>query len=220
MKPHILVIDDDDRIRLLLRKYLHEHDFIVSMAKNAKEAKEAIAVFHFDLLIVDVMMPGETGVELVEYLRNISDIPAIMLTAKDNSEDRILGLEKGADDYLGKPFEPKELLLRINKILHRHKNYHRNKFYIGEMEFDYNKSCLYKGKEVIPLTNNENNLLYLMSKELGKVFSREELAKNFALASDRSIDVMIIRLRSKIELDPKQPMYLKTVRGQGYGLFP
>lgn len=221
---HILVVDDDTRIRNLLGKFLIENGFVVTLAEDAASAREKMTQFSFDLLVLDVMMPGETGFEFLKNLRQASDVPVIMLTAMGDSEDRIHGLESGADDYLPKPFEPKELLLRIRNILQRAKKVGKEKIIFGEFVFNLNSGALEKNGASVVITENEAKLLTILCENLGKVVTREDIArifalKNFATINERSIDVQITRLRGKIESIPKNPKYLKSVRGKGYVLY-
>ena len=216
---HLLIIDDDTRIRKLLTKFLIDNGFIVSAAENAAKARECIKEFTFDLIIVDVMMPGESGIEFTAWLRNISNVPVIMLTAMGNAEDRISGLECGADDYLPKPFEPRELLLRIKNIISRTKPALKSKFIFGKFLFDTAKASLRKNGVDIPISSNEARLLQILCNEMGKVVPREDMAKLCDGVNERTIDVQITRLRSKIEDNQKSPIHLKTIRGKGYVLY-
>jgi two-component system, OmpR family, phosphate regulon response regulator OmpR len=220
--PHnILVIDDDTRLRTLLGRFLEENGFEVSLAKETLEAKEILKEKKFDLLIVDVMMPGENGVDFTENFRSSSKTPIIMLTARGEFEDRIKGLEAGADDYLPKPFEPKELLLRINNILKRvvPSKSSENICSFGEFIFNIAESRLKKGENFIHITDSEAKILSILCKEKGKAVSREKLSSLCGEIDERSIDVQITRLRKKIETNPKQPHYLQTVRNHGYVLY-
>ncbi len=215
---HILVIDDDTRLRTLLGRFLEENNFNVSLAKDAAEARQLMQGKIFDLLIVDVMMPNEDGVEFTSSVRQNSRIPIIMLTARGGFDDRIKGLESGADDYLSKPFEPKELLLRIHNILKRLpvavSNQEICRF--GEFVFNVTESRLKKGEEFIHLTDAEAKILKILCKEKGSALSREKLSSLCGGVDVRSIDVQITRLRKKIEQNPKHPYYLRTVRNCGY----
>ncbi len=218
-KPHVLVIDDDDRIRELLSRYLHEHEFVVSTARDASHADEILKRALFDALIVDVMMPGKTGLEFTQNLRKSSDIPILLLTALGESGDRINGLETGADDYLAKPFEPKELLLRLKAILRRRPERIDTKagFNLGNWFYDSEQKELQRDGETIRLTSVEANLLEILATHAGRILSREELARLCGLdGNDRTIDVQVTRLRRKIEDDSRAPRYLQTIRGQGY----
>lgn len=224
-KSSVLVIDDDTRIRNLLGRFLEENNFTVAMAKDAAEARQIMQQSSFDLLIVDVMMPNENGVELTASVRKTSRVPIIILTARGDSDDRIAGLEAGADDYLPKPFEPKELLLRINNVLKRAGNSIQNfsaapaTFSFGEFTFSPEQSRLKKGDEFVYLTESEVKILTVLCKEQGKAISRETLSALCGDVDDRTIDVQITRLRKKIEQNPKQPQYLQTVRNYGYALY-
>lgn len=218
---HILVIDDDTRIRDLLGQYLVDNGFFVSLAKDAKQARQKLKKFVFDLLVVDVMMPEETGVQLTSSIREGGiRTPVLMLTAMDEVEDRITGLECGADDYLSKPFEPRELVLRIQRILQRTKPDDKKILVnFGEITFDLEKGQLTKKDKNISLTSNEEKLMRILCSNLGKPISRDDLAEKSGGVNERSIDVQITRLRNKIEQDPKKPVFLKTVRGEGYILY-
>jgi len=218
---HILVVDDDTRIRDLLSQFLQDHGYYVSVAKDAKEARAQMELFVFDLLVLDVMMPGESGVELTQYIRKQTDVPILMLTAMGDVEDRISGLKSGADDYLQKPFEPMELLLRIERVLSRVYKQKQKLAVIrfGKLKFNKHTGDLTDQGEVITLTSNEIKMLTVLSQELGTPISREKLAQECGGVNERSVDVQITRLRNKIEQDPKQPLFLKTIRGQGYVLY-
>jgi len=220
-KPHILVVDDDDRIRQLLSRYLRENGFIVATAKDAFDAEALMKLTLYDALVVDVMMPGRTGFEFTTDLRKSSDMPVLLLTALGETSDRISGLEAGADDYLPKPFEPKELLLRLKAILRRRDKIPQavTTFRMGKWTYDPELNELTSGDETQRLTSVESNLLENLAKHAGKVLSREELARLCGLdGNDRTIDVQVTRLRRKIEDDSKVPRYLQTIRGQGYML--
>jgi len=218
---HILVIDDDTRLRTLLGRFLDENGFQTSLAKDTDEAKKMMQELMFDLLIVDVMLPNENGVDFTTNLRKSSRIPIIMLTARGEFDDRIKGLESGADDYLQKPFEPKELLLRINNILKRISviKEPENICRFGEFTFNLAESRLKKGEEFIHVTDSEAKILNILCKEKGNSVSREKLSALCGGIDDRSIDVQITRLRKKIEQNPKQPHYLQTVRNHGYVIY-
>ena len=219
-KYHILVVDDDDKIKELIKQFLEEKGLIVSTASNATEAKEKIAFFNFNLIVLDVMMPGQTGYELTKELKSSKNIPIILLTAKGEVENRIHGLEIGADDYLGKPFEPKELLLRIKNIIKSSSSQtllEDNK--IGEAELNLSKMTIKLNKKVQKINSAEKNVLSKMLSSPGKIFSRHEIGKISKISQERSIDVMITRLRKKIETDPKNPKFLQTIRGSGYVLW-
>ncbi len=215
---NILVIDDDTRLRNLLAKFLEENNFAVSVAKDTNEAREKIAVIKFDLLIVDVMLPNETGIDFTIDIRKNSQIPIIILTARGEPDERIIGLESGADDYMPKPFEPKELLLRINNILKRNtnKNNRDNICLFGNFNFNLEELRLKKDDNFIHLTESEANILKILCLKKGQAVSREELSKLCGDVDFRSIDVQITRLRRKIEINPKQPSYIQTVRNFGY----
>lgn len=220
---HILVVDDDMRLRSLLQRFLQENDYFVSVAKDAEEARAILREYKLDLLIVDIMMPNETGLQFLEKLRKESKVPVILLTAMGETADRIAGLELGADDYLPKPFEPKELLLRLKNILKRApkiKIMETTVFDFGRCLYDLEKNELTaKDGEVIHITPVEQQLLKILSDKAGQIFSREQLADMLGAGqSPRSIDVQITRLRKKIEEDSKNPRYLRTMRGKGYML--
>lgn len=220
--PHILVIDDDTRLRALLQRYLQENSFAVSAAKDAENARMFLRQYQFNLLIVDVMMPGESGIEFLQKLRRDSNVPAIILTAMGDTPDRIAGLEAGADDYLPKPFEPKELVLRINNILRRVpiENAVSHSLLLGNYVFDLDKKELMtEAGEIVHITPVEQAILCVLGAKSGQIFTREHLAELLGVnQSPRSIDVQITRLRKKIETDSKNPRYLQTVRGKGYML--
>ena len=219
-KSHILVVDDDDRIRELVKEYLNENDFIVTTASNSEEAKTKLGYFKYDMMILDVMMPGQTGFELTKEIKKKLNIPIILLTAKGEVENRVHGLELGADDYLGKPFEPKELLLRIKNIIKKSKRIDLNKInLIGEAKIDLNKMSIDLKNQIKKINNTEKRVLIEMLANPGKTFSRTEIGKISNIAQERSIDVMITRLRQKIEISPKHPKYLQTIRGSGYVLW-
>lgn len=220
-KPHILVVDDDDRLRSLLSKYLSEQGFMVTAAASAAEARRKLSAFIFDLLILDVMMPGETGLELLTSLKD-NTTPVLMLSAMGEVEDRINGLELGADDYLNKPFEPKELVLRIRAVLRRVAAQEEKSQIIqfGMFRFDLTNLQLKKGDEVIYLTSNEASILKLLAEQAGTPVSREDLSRLMpGNANERSIDVQMVRLRKKIEENDSKPLYIQTVRGAGYVLY-
>ena len=224
-KFHILVVDDDTRLRNLLRRFLQEQNFAVSVAKDAAEARMFIDEYKFDLLIVDVMMPNESGIEFLTALRKENNVPVIMLTAMGEPDDRISGLEAGADDYLPKPFEPKELDLRIKNILKRAPKNTENKdlpLNLGLCLYDaVKKELTNKQGDIIHITPVEQMLLSVLSQKPGQIFTREKLAEILGAGqSPRSIDVQITRLRKKIEKDSKNPRYLQTIRGKGYMLLP
>ena len=227
MQTHLLVVDDDERIRLLLQKYLIRSDFLVSIARDAAHARRLLIGLEFDMIILDVMMPGEDGVSLTQDLRQTANIPILLLTAKNEIDDRIAGLEVGADDYLAKPFEPKELLLRINSILRRLPDPKEGKILpkiitLGPVRYDLEKGELWHGEDQIRLTATESQLMRVFAASAGEPVSRahlvSEMGRGADLAQDRAIDVQITRLRRKIEVNPKEPRYLQTVRGSGYML--
>ena len=219
-KLHILIVDDDDKIRTLLKDYLFEHSYIVSTAENAEQAKIKLDYFKFDILILDVMMPGQDGYELTKEIKNTIKVPIILLTAKGETENRIKGLELGADDYLGKPFEPKELLLRIKNIIKNSNKIDLNlKHIIGDAKIDLNKMSISLKERNRKINNSEKKVLVEMLSNPGKTYSREEIGKISGITQERSIDVMITRLRQKLEINPKNPKYLQTIRGEGYVLW-
>ncbi|MEY3113053.1 MAG: hypothetical protein RJA85_702 [Pseudomonadota bacterium] len=220
-KIHILIIDDDEKIRDLLKQYLKNNNFFVSTAINASDAEEKLKIIKFDLAIIDIMMPGKDGLQLTKEIREKIDLPIILLTAKGEPEDRVRGLELGAEDYLPKPFEPKELLLRIKNVIKRiKKNKHViTSIKIGKAHVNIKKMEIQKEKKIIKINASEKILLENMISSAGKIFSREEISKITNLTQERSIDVLVTRLRQKIEPDPKNPKYLQTVRGTGYVLW-
>lgn len=222
--PHILVVDDDTRLRDLLHKYLLEQGFRVTTAADAEEARAKLAALAFDLLVLDIMMPGESGITLTASLRTESQVPILLLTAMTESEDRIAGLESGADDYLPKPFEPRELVLRINAILRRllpKTESPVDKLYFGGFCFDLTREELRRGDAPVRLTTAETALLKTLARQPGVPVSRDALTNESpVIGNTRAIDVQVTRLRRKIEADPKFPRYLQTVRGTGYILIP
>tara|TARA_B100000424_G_scaffold220986_1_gene179875 strand:- start:1836 stop:2513 length:678 start_codon:yes stop_codon:yes gene_type:complete len=219
-KLHILVVDDDDRIRSLLKEYLNENNFIVSTAENSEEAKKKLSYLKFDILILDVMMPGQSGYELTEEVKKNIKVPIILLTAKGEVENRIKGLELGADDYIGKPFEPKELLLRIKNIIKNTNKLNLDKNYsVGQAKIDLNKMYINLRNSSKKINNTEKKVLIEMLSNPGKTYSRDEIGKISGITQERSIDVMITRLRQKLEINPKNPKYLQTIRGSGYVLW-
>ncbi|WP_207458390.1 response regulator [Azospirillum sp. SYSU D00513] len=233
LQPHILVVDDDTRLRELLSKYLSGNGFLVSGARDAAAARAMLASLDFDLLVLDIMMPGETGLELTESLRHESDVPILLLTARGEPDDRIAGLEAGADDYLAKPFQPRELLLRINSILRRQAvrpaepaagtatAVRLGPVKLGRYLYLPDRDELRAGEETVRLTTAESGLLRILAASPGVTFSREELTERCRIAGNaRAIDVQVTRLRRKIEADPREPRYLHTVRGEGYVLRP
>jgi two-component system phosphate regulon response regulator OmpR len=221
--PHILVVDDDIRIRDLIARYLHEHGFLVMTAPDAAAARDILAQFSFDALVIDVMMPGEGGLNLTRFVRSDIQTPVILLTALGGADDRIKGLESGADDYLAKPFEPRELVLRLEALIRRtasappHKN---QPISVGDWHFDPIRKTLQKDNQVLHLTTGEVTLLQVLYEHAGKVIRRADLATACdADPNTRSIDVQITRLRQKLEEDTRRPRYLQTVRGKGYVLY-
>ena len=217
---HILVVDDDDGIRSLIKKFLNENNFLVTTANSAENAKEKILIVKFDLIILDVMMPGKSGLDFIMENKSNIDTPIILLTAKGEIEDRVSGLEIGADDYLPKPFEPKELVLRIKNILNKtKKNDLKRIITFDNIKIDLNKLLIIKNDSEFKINNTEKIILEKMINNPGKTFSRESIGKLIDLDKERSIDVIITRLRKKIELDPKNPKYLQTLRGAGYVLW-
>ena len=219
-KLHILVVDDDDRIRSLLKDYLSENNYIVSTAENADEAKKKINYLKFDIIILDVMMPGQNGYDLTQEIKKKIKVPIILLTAKGEVENRIKGLELGADDYIGKPFEPKELLLRIKNVIKSNiKIDLEAKHQIGKAKIDLNKMIINLKEIDKKINNSEKKVLVEMLANPGKTYSREEIGKISGIIQERSIDVMITRLRQKLETDPRKPKFLQTIRGVGYVLW-
>ncbi len=227
--PHLLVVDDDERIRTLLQKFLVRSGFLVTTARDAAHARRLLAGLEFDMAVLDVMMPGEDGVTLCRALRQGSDIPVLLLTARGETQDRITGLEAGADDYLAKPFEPKELLLRINAILRRIPAAEPTVITpkvlgLGPVRYDIERGELWQGEDLVRLTSTESHLMRIFASRPGVPLTRthlvEELGRGGGQAQERAVDVQITRLRRKIEADPRQPRYLQTVRGEGYMLAP
>ena len=224
----VLVVDDDTRLRGLLERYLADHGYLVATAKDAREAWDALMGDTIDVVVLDIMMPGESGLELMTRLRADADhpkkdVPILLLTALDAPEDRLAGLEKGADDYLTKPFEPKELLLRLERIVARHERGAATRHWVamGAFRFDLASRTLTKGEEVVYLTSAEQRLLEILAQVSGQELSRDELAERAGVPlSPRTVDVQVTRLRRKIEEDPKQPRFLRTVRHKGYMLSP
>ncbi len=219
--PHILVVDDDNRLRELLRRYLSDNGFRVTTAEDAAAARAMLASLAFDTIILDVMMPGESGLDLVANLRQESDTPVLMLTALGDASDRVTGLELGADDYLSKPFAPRELLLRLNNVLRRAPAPATDiaPVRMGEVMFDPGRAELRRGGERIHLTTAEAKLLSVLAANLGSTLTRDDLTERSQInGGSRTVDVQVTRLRRKIEPDPRQPRYLQTVRGEGYVL--
>tara|TARA_B100000035_G_scaffold302862_1_gene300877 strand:- start:595 stop:1269 length:675 start_codon:yes stop_codon:yes gene_type:complete len=218
-KNHILIVDDDDRIRDLLKDYLFENNYVVSTAENAEQAKEKLNYINFDIIILDVMMPGQNGYELTKEIKQQRKVPIILLTAKREVDNRIKGLELGADDYIGKPFEPKELLLRIRNIINKNNKIQKSTYTVGKAEIDLNKMTVNLNNKSKKINNTEKKVLLEMLANPGTTYSREEIGKISGIIQERSIDVMITRLRQKLELNPKNPKYLQTIRGSGYVLW-
>ncbi|GLT08769.1 response regulator [Sulfitobacter sp. PR48] len=229
MDAHLLIVDDDERIRTLLKKFLMRHGFLVTAARDAAHARRILSGLDFDLIVLDVMMPGEDGLTLTASLRETRQTPILLLTAKGETGNRIEGLEAGADDYLAKPFEPKELLLRINAILRRMPETRPEDtapkvLSLGHNRYDMERGELWQGDELVRLTATEVQLMRIFAAQPGEPMSRarlvEELGRDRGQAQERAVDVQITRLRRKIEVNPKQPQYLQTVRGAGYMLAP
>ena len=217
---HILVVDDDDGIRSLIKQYLNENNFLVTTSSSAENAEEKVLIIKFDLIVLDVMMAGKSGLEFIKDNKSKIDTPIILLTAKGKAEDRVGGLEVGADDYLPKPFEPKELLLRIKNILNKtKKNDQKRIIEFDNIKIDLNKLLIFKNENEFKINNTEKTILEKMINNPGKTFSREDIGKLIDIDKERSIDVIITRLRKKIETDPKNPKYLQTLRGVGYVLW-
>ena len=217
---HILVVDDDEGIRSLVKKYLNENKYLITTADSAEDASEKIKIIKFDLIILDIMMPGQSGLDFIKENKNELDTPIILLTAKGQANERVAGLEIGADDYLPKPFEPKELLLRINNILNKTKKKDLKRIIEFEnIKIDLNKQLIFKNDIEFKINNTEKIILEKMINNPGKTFERMEIGKLIDLDKERSIDVIITRLRKKIELDPKNPKFLQTIRGAGYVLW-
>ena len=217
---HILVVDDDDGIRSLVKKFLNENNYLVTTADNAEDAQEKIKIINFDLIILDIMMPGKNGLEFIKENKNEIETPIILLTAKGEVKERIEGLEIGADDYLPKPFEPRELILRIQNIIEKtKKNNQKRVIKFENIKIDLNKLLITKKNFEFKINNTEKKILEKMINNPGKTFSREDIGKFIDLDKERSIDVIITRLRKKIEIDPKKPKFLQTIRGAGYVLW-
>ena len=221
-QPHILVVDDDTRLRDLLHQYLTENDFRVTTAEDAADARGRLRGLEFDLIVLDVMMPGESGLELTESLKQVSDVPILLLTAMGEPEDRVHGLEQGADDYMTKPFEPRELVLRIQSILRRNAPaVSSGTVTLGACTFDMGRRELRKENAIVRLTTIEANLLTTLARTPGTPHSREALMHRCRIdGGERTVDVQVNRLRRKIEPDPREPRFLQTLRGQGYALYP
>jgi two-component system phosphate regulon response regulator OmpR len=219
-KAHILIVDDDDRIRELVKQYLNDYDFLVTTANNAEDAKQKIDIIKFDLIVLDIMMPGQSGLEFTNENKKKIGTPIILLTAKGEATDRIEGLEIGADDYLAKPFEPKELILRIRNILEKTKSKNQKRVVnFSNVNIDLNKLLIIKNNKEFKINSTEKIILEKMINSPGQTCTREEIGKLINLYKERSIDVIITRLRKKIEDDPKNPKYLQTIRGAGYVLW-
>tara|TARA_B100001175_G_scaffold313972_1_gene322474 strand:- start:4215 stop:4892 length:678 start_codon:yes stop_codon:yes gene_type:complete len=219
-KSHILVVDDDDGIRELVKQFLNQNDYLVTTAKSAEDALNKVKIIKFDLIVLDIMMPGKSGLEFTNENKKKLNTPIILLTAKGEPSDRVEGLEIGADDYLAKPFEPKELILRISNILNKIKSDNLKRIIeFGSIKIDLNKLFIYRNKESLKINNTEKIILEKMINSPGKIFKREEIGNLIDLDKERSIDVIITRLRKKIEENPKSPKYLQTIRGEGYVLW-
>ena len=217
---HILVVDDDDGIRELVKKYLSENNFLITTANSAEDAKEKISIIKFDLIVLDIMMPGKSGLEFTLENKDSINTPIILLTAKSESNERVEGLEVGADDYLPKPFEPKELVLRIKNILNKTKSKNIKRIIeFDNIKIDLNKLLIIQNKKEFKINNTEKTILEKMINAPGQTFSIESIGKIINLEKERSIDVIITRLRKKIEINPKNPKYLQTIRGSGYVLW-
>ena len=217
---HILVVDDDEGIRLLVKKYLNENNFLVSTAKSAEDASKKIEIIKFDLIILDIMLPGKSGLDFIQENRKNLETPIILLTAKGEPNERIEGLEIGAGDYLPKPFEPKELILRLKNILNKTKKINQKRVIeFSDIKIDLNKLIISKKNSEYKINNTEKLILEKMINNPGKTFSRENIGTLINLDKERSIDVIITRLRKKIEIDPKNPKFLQTIRGEGYVLW-
>ena len=219
-KAHILIVDDDDRIRELVKQYLNDNDYLVTTANSAEDAKEKVNILKFDIIVLDIMMPGKSGLEFTNENKKKINTPIILLTAKGETSDRIEGLETGADDYLTKPFEPRELVLRIKNILQKTKNKIQKRVVnFSNINIDLNKLLIIKNNKEFKINNTEKKILEKMINSPGEIFTRENIGKLINLDKERSIDVIITRLRKKIEDDPKKPKYLQTIRGTGYVLW-
>ena len=219
-EAHILVVDDDDGIRNLVKKYLNENNFLVTTANNAEDAEEKVKVIKFDLIVLDIMMPGESGLDFISKNKDKYNTPIILLTAKGEASERVEGLEVGADDYLSKPFEPKELTLRIRNILNKTKSKNiKRVIEFDNIKIDLNKFIIHKNDKEFKINNTEKIILEKMINSPGETFSRNYIGNLINIDKERSVDVIITRLRKKIELDPKNPKYLQTIRGTGYVLW-
>jgi len=219
-KDHILVVDDDEGIRELVKQFLNKNNYLVTTAKSSEDALNKVKIIKFDLIVLDIMMPGKSGLEFTNENKKKLDTPIILLTAKGEVSERIEGLEIGADDYLAKPFEPKELILRINNILKKTKTEDLKRIIeFGSIKVDLNKLFIYRNQQSLKINNSEKIILEKMINSPGKIFKREEIGSLIDLDKERSIDVIITRLRKKIEKNPKSPKYLQTIRGEGYVLW-
>ena len=219
-KAHILVVDDDDGIRNLVKQYLNKSNYLVTTAKSSEDASNKVKIIKFDLIVLDIMMPGKTGLEFTYENKKKIDTPIILLTARGEASERVEGLEIGADDYLPKPFEPKELILRINNILRKTKSEQSKRIIeFGKIKIDLSKLFIYRNDKNIKINKTEKIILEKMINSPGKIFKREEIGNLIDLNKERSIDVIITRLRKKIEENPKSPKYLQTIRGEGYVLW-
>ena len=219
-KAHILIVDDDDRIRDLVKEFLNQNNYLVSTAKDSDDALEKTKIVKFDLIVLDIMMPGKTGLEFTQDYKNKINTPIILLTAKGEPNERVEGLEIGADDYLPKPFEPKELILRIQNILNKTiKTDQKRVIEFANVKIDLNKLLIFKSDKEFKINATEKTILEKMINNPGKTFSREDIGQLINLDKERSIDVIITRLRKKIEIDPKNPKFLQTIRGAGYVLW-
>ena len=219
-KAHILVVDDDDGIRELVKQFLNQNNYLVTTAKSSEDAFDKVKIVKFDLIVLDIMMPGKSGLEFTNENKKKLDTPIILLTAKGEASERVEGLEIGADDYLAKPFEPKELILRIKNILKKTKNEDLVRIIeFGSIKIDLNKLFIYRNQQSLKINNTEKIILEKMINSPGKIFQRDEIGALIDLTKERSIDVIITRLRKKIEENPKSPKYLQTIRGEGYVLW-
>ena len=219
-KAHILVVDDDEGIRELVKQFLNNNNYLVTTAKSSEDALDKVKIIKFDLIVLDIMMPGKSGLEFTIENKNIIDTPIILLTAKAETNERVEGLEVGADDYLPKPFEPKELILRIKNILNKTKSKNKKRIIeFDNIKIDLNKSIIFQNTREFKINNTEKTILEKMINSPGQTFTREEIGNLINLDKERSIDVIITRLRKKIENDPKNPKFLQTIRGAGYVLW-
>ena len=217
---HILVVDDDDGIRMLVKKYLNENNFLVTTSESAEDASQKIEVVKFDLVVLDIMMPGKSGLDFIHENKKNIETPIILLTAKGEASERVKGLEVGADDYLPKPFDPKELVLRIKNIINKTKKNNQKRIIVFQnIKIDLNKQIIFKSDIEYKINNTEKTILEKMINNPGRTFSREDIGHLIDLDKERSIDVIITRLRKKIEVDPKNPKFLQTIRGAGYVLW-